>query len=95
MSDELNQILDAADKFQKQFIDPALTRMDEKLDAHLVKQEDILKGVSTILARHDTEIAALKSNQSRFIKGAAVYASVVGCAVGAGYGWLKSHFRIS
>lgn len=94
MPNDFEQILDAADKFQARFIDPALQRMDDKLDAHLVKQDVQLKGLVDLVAKHDQEINIIKANQGRFMKGAAVYASAVGIAVGVGWGWIKSHFTV-
>lgn len=94
MSDDLNQILNAADKFQEMFIEPALKQMDQKLDEHLTKMEQQQASLIAVVAKHDMEIAAIKSNQSKFMKGAAMYASIVGVAVGAGWGWVRSHFKI-
>ncbi len=91
MSDGLKEIIDAADAFQKKFIDPALGKMDLKLDDHLKKMDDKLDGLVALVGQHDAEIKTIKANQRKFLQGAAVYATAVGIGVNVFWQWVRKH----
>lgn len=94
MSDQEQDQLERAERFQRMFVLPIVEAMRIELRSHTDQLDQKLTAIVTQVKDHDDRLVGLEKNQKKALIGWGVLTLAVGTFTSAAYAYIKSKIHI-